>query len=838
MADSFDACSSDSAGVVIYVSPLGSDQNDGRCAEPGESFVGPLATLEAARDAIRSDRARGGTGPYEVQLRGGWYFLPQPFVLEPQDSGTEQADVVYRAYPGEKPILSGGVLLTGFRDAQVNGHDGWVCEALPPKPFSQLFVNGQRMLRPRTPRQGWSRMAGCDKQWVQGEGWYQGIDVFNYAEGDIDPTWRNIEDVEVIILKRWFDSHTKIKHIDPERRKVTLDREMIESPEEGGGEYARYWVENVYEHMDQPGDFYHDRALGKLYYLPRFADKPETAQVIAPQLNTLVSFQGDPFGEKVKHVRFEQLDFRHAEYACPPGDPGSIQAAFRVPGAITFQGAEHCTLYGCSVSQVAQYAVEFRLGCTQNQVIACHLHDLGAGGVKVNHERGCSTPAHEDAVRPLANPEYGLVVPKGEDADALPPQRLVISDCEIHDGGQIFLSAVGIYIGDSGGNRIVHNHIHRMNYSGISCGWTWTFDYDTRTTDNRIEGNYIHHINQEGFISDLAGIYTLGPSPGSVLRGNLIHDVSSAVYGDWGIYFDGTSSYIQAEGNAAFRCGYGAMFTNIARQVVARRNILINDQSPDNPAVVIGEDSGMLTAVLEDNVLVSDAPQVLLFETYQGHVRFGGNTYCNTHERYGFAARPFIGDMLSLEQWLNSDMASDESVGGYAITGTASGQLHLPNNAAFMDDTWRCILNELRTAGPRSAALPLVSYEQWPRETWPDKPILMPMFEFDFPFYTGLDSCVPQLQVPTGESLSGQVRVVNRGWVPVDDEIVIELEQPEQGELQGDVRTPVHLLPGEERVLNYKVSLTGPSERSLLWVRSSTDHAFHPVGLFLYPASG
>ena len=93
------------------------------------------------------------------------------------------------------------------------------------------------------------------------------------------------------------------------------------------------------------------------------------------------------------------------------------------------------------------------------------------------------------------------------------------------------MSAVGILSMHSFGNTLSHNHIYDLYYTGISCGWVWGYA-DSVSKNNRIEKNHIHDLGH-GLLSDMGGIYTLGVQPGTVLRGNLIHDVEKANYGGW-----------------------------------------------------------------------------------------------------------------------------------------------------------------------------------------------------------------------------------------------------------------------------------------------------------------
>ncbi len=809
--------------LTLTVAPDGDDR--GR---------GPLATLRGARDAIRATRAAGVRGPVTVLIRGGWYFLEEPFVLEPRDSGTADAPVVYRAAPGEQPIFSGGVRLSGFRETTIHGQPGWVADVPAGLAFTQLFVNGQRMRRTRLPRTGYYRIAESVAEPSKLDlDWESRVRQFRCRPGEFDAGWHRLQDVAVVVLNRWFESHARVAAYDPQTQLVTLDAHLLGGDADSDGRLVRYWIENVFEALTEPGQFYFDRAAGQLWYRPRFGDRLATAQVIAPRLTTLVELAGDPWGEPVRHIRFEQLEFRHTDYRYPVGEPGGVQAAFSLPGAITLRGATDCVFENCTVAQVAQYGIEFRLGCTRNRVVGCHLHDLGGGGVKINHDHGDRTPVHEDVIRLPAAPAAGVHVPADKDPRNLPRQAVTVSDCRIHDGGKIFPSAVGVWVGDSSGNRICHNEIWNFHYSGISCGWTWVYEFNVQCADNLIAGNHIHHLGQERLLSDLAGIYTLGPNPGTVLRGNLIHDVASDVYGDWGIYHDGSSAFILDEGNAAFRCGYGGWFSNAGRQNYVRRNVLLNTASPDNPAMCVGDDNATLTVTAEENIFVSAAPQVLLPAGFQGHVRFRGNWYANELGAIGAATRLDAHPVWSLAECEKRGWAAGERVLPHTITGLDTGALRLPpDSPLWAAPAWREVFDRLRAAGPRPPGA--ARSEQ----TEPPRPVLMPVLTVATALFTDESRRLyrPRFELPAGEPVAGSLRLINRGVVPAGGRCRIGFTAAEHGTVRGEVPFDFDLPPGAETTLAFTVELRPGVERALLRAELEQGDGFRPVGLFLYAA--
>ena len=138
-----------------------------------------------------------------------------------------------------------------------------------------------------------------------------------------------------------------------------------------------------------------------------------------------------------------------------------------------------------------------RSGCRNCTVRQCHIHDLGAGGVKMGES-------------------------KKEDPRVCAGDNIV-ENCFIHNGGHVHGGAVGVWVGASSNNVITHNEICDFWYSGVSVGWKWTTDLNG-TRNNRITYNHIHHVVQ--VLDDGGGIYCLGLQPQTLISNNCIHNVS------------------------------------------------------------------------------------------------------------------------------------------------------------------------------------------------------------------------------------------------------------------------------------------------------------------------
>jgi len=556
------------AGIELFVAVDGNDRWTGRLPAPNRGGTnGPFATVRAAQRAVRKLKAGHPLRrPVKVYLRGGRHELKAPLVLTPQDSGTPQegnwpwgisvprSPVVYCAYRNEQPVLSGGRRITGFKPQQLNGQTAWVATIPAVKQgrwyFRQLWVNGGRRPRPRLPKEGFflvDRLARGDQNKIDPHN--RGQSRFFFRKGDLK-RWQNLSDVELVVFSFWIDSHAWLRSVDERKRLVTLDRTTrTDLSGEWGEQGARYLVENVFEALQEPGQWYLDRPAGKLYYLPLPGERLDTVEVIAPRLSEIVRLEG------------RSLD----------------QAPV-----------------GCRVTHVGTYGIQCAEATEDVHIRRCRVTDLGAGGIKVWH--GCRT-TH-------------------------------IADCEIADGGHIFHAGVGVLIGQATGNRVVHNHIHDFDYTGVSVGWRWGYR-ESGGYGNLVEYNHIHHIGR-GQLSDLGGIYTLGIAPGTRLRYNLIHDISSRGYGGWGIYPDEGSSYLLIEYNIVYDTKTGSFHQHYGRENVVRNNIFAYSQNPQLHRSRLEEHVSFL---FERNIIIFDQGDLWHGEWSGERAVLQNNIYFNERRR-------------------------------------------------------------------------------------------------------------------------------------------------------------------------------------------------------------
>jgi hypothetical protein len=249
------------------------------------------------------------------------------------------------------------------------------------------------------------------------------------------------------------------------------------------------------------------------------------------------------------------------------------------------------------VEQVGGYAIDLAKGSRNCAVTHCELRELGAGGVRIGESRI-------------------------DQADADQVHGNTVADCRVHHYGQSYPGAVGLIMLQSANNRLVHNDIHDAPYTGISVGWTWGYK-ESPCKANLVEANHIHHLGGK-LLSDLGGVYLLGPQPGTVVRRNWIHDLSCFEYGAWGLYTDEGSSGITLEQNIVVSCEKAGFHQHYGRDNLVRGNLFIHC---GEGAVRRSREENHSSFRFVGNVVIGDQPRFLVSSFKNGHFLFEKNLY-------------------------------------------------------------------------------------------------------------------------------------------------------------------------------------------------------------------
>ena len=529
------------AQKTFHVSPAGSDKNQGTEAEP-------FKTIQRARDEVRKVNQEM-TGDIEVILHGGTYQISETLVFDHRDGGTGGHYVVYKAAAGATPTISGGKAISGW---QADAEGRW--KAACGEHFRQLYVNGKRAVRARSP----GDRATVSGMKLFGENGYRTTDA---AMAD----WRNPGDIEFCYYVEWCHTRCKVQSIvrDGSHAIVRMVQPhfMLARCKEGVQANLPNYIENALELLDEPGEWYLDRSDKVLYYKPLPGEKMNEVKVIAPLLEKLVELRG-LLDKPVEHIQFHGITFAHATWLRPSRiGLADVQANFvqhtlnridrsgtvnnvhnedlKSPANIVCRTGKHIRFERCTFAHLGGAGLDLEYGSSDNVVSGCRFHDISGTAIQVG---GIERSDHHPGDKRTTVRNNQIL-------------NNLIENCAVE-----YMGGLGVFVGYTDATVIAHNEIRNMPYSGISVGWGWgeedagggqtgyyqPYRYDTPSAakNNRIEANHIHHVQQK--LTDGGGIYTLGNMPGTIIRGNHLYDIGG---GPGGIYLDQGSGFIEISGN-------------------------------------------------------------------------------------------------------------------------------------------------------------------------------------------------------------------------------------------------------------------------------------------------
>lgn len=540
----------------VYVDPQrGADSADG-------SIHSPLRSLPQAVSMIHSRVAAGAT-EVRVWLRGGRHELAATLELPVLPSSVR---VSWRGYPGETATVSGARALTGWREAEIGGRRAWVAAA--PRDdsgvamFRSLFVNGASRPRPVFPRAMGPVLASHAKlqdlpntlpRFASGTPSEPQATSFTFTPGTLSATWRNQRDIDIVSFAAFYDERMPLARIGPGSASVRF------RPTPGGEGWRDryYYVDNVGEMLDQPGEWYLDRERGIVTYLPRDGEDLAGTEILLPQVTCLIRIAGT-LERPAANYMFEELTFAHCDWDYAPfkrNRQGQVtmhqQGGASVDGAVVLRSCRDIQFGQCHFTALGGFGLEALANCKGVAIRGCSFSDLGGGGIKASSET------------------------LGAGNDSYSTSSVSLTDTSVSYFGRVFHLSAGLLFQAVYDCEISHNEVHHGFYTGISCGWSWDLS-PSGVRNNLISFNHVHDVGL-GLMSDLGGIYTVGRQPGTEIRGNHVHDVSGYAVPHSGIYLDQGSALLTVAGNTVYANSEGIWAPNQSAGVDVFDNVVADN---------------------------------------------------------------------------------------------------------------------------------------------------------------------------------------------------------------------------------------------------------------------
>ena len=536
-----------SFALEFYVAPDGSNANPGTKDRP-------FAAIARARDAIRQIKA-AAKEPVTVYLRGGTYYLKDTVVFTAEDSGTIEAPVYYRAYDNEKPVISGALTL----NLKWRPYKDGIMQAKVVRPvFNQLFINGKRRHRARYPN------------------YNQNAKYFGGTAADaISPekvkTWANPVGAIVHGLQkqRWGSLHYLITAVEDNGQVKLQGGDQVNRGNTPANEMhtsARY-VENIFEELDETGEWYLDSKKGILYFIPPDGLDLAKARVEAVVLKQLFEFRGS-ISRPVRNIHLKGLTFTHTAHTFLQkyepllrGDWSIVRA-----GAVFMTGAVDCSVEDCFFDAVGGNGIFISNYNRRLSVAGCKFTDCCDNAVCLvgdfNAVRSASTWLNH-----IPDPPDKTVGPATENYPAL----CVIHNNLIHDIGLIGKQVAGVFISMASQITVSHNTIYHIPRAAICINdGTWgghviefndAFDMVRETGDHGPFNSWgrDRHWNtadyraKETGVSPARSLCQLDNYKTTIIRNNRFEHRGSH---SWGIDLDDGSSNYHLYNNLTLGCSF------------------------------------------------------------------------------------------------------------------------------------------------------------------------------------------------------------------------------------------------------------------------------------------
>ena len=394
--------------------------------------------------------------------------------------------------------------------------------------------------------------------------------------------------VEVESIGSFTDRYSPVQSISgnfitmqqPAWNNNTFGYDTLTSPFRAGPMY----LENAYEFLDSPGEWYLNPGTGALSYIPLSGQNMSSVDVELPVLQSLVDV-GGTYDAPAHNISFSGITFTGTSWLGPSSNQGYAdqQTGAYIAGNWSWPafGSCHsgCTQFEATRPSWSQMPAAVQVSAANtitfsgDQFVNLGQTALGIGNDANAHASGVGLGASSITVTgsTFTRTSAGAIVAGGVRADAHHPsdprmvnRDITISNNLVHDLGLDYRgisSFLPTYVTNA---TISHNEVYNMPYSGMAVGYGWGANdaggsndyanrglynyqprYSTATTaaNNQITGNYVHDVMQQ--MNDGGCIYTLSANPNGRISGNYCLRTN----GYFGLYFDEGSRYYTATSN-------------------------------------------------------------------------------------------------------------------------------------------------------------------------------------------------------------------------------------------------------------------------------------------------
>lgn len=524
-----------------------------------ETGTGDFLTLPEALAAVKAKEEQLQEKEAVYIVIQGIQHLREPLkITEEQLTGAYHPVFVEGA--DENSGFSGGMRITEFS----HWRDNIWCAKVPEVEFTRhLYIDGKSVRRPTTSFRKpfrWDVLEAEDYVFSNLPG--EEERKIMICNGSVDEPfevtdwsgiatthteiaeWKNIRDLEMVFEVGWVHRVVPIESVTP-----LPDGRLFIKPVEPAFRSARCadgmqiggcpsYIENVFELLGKPLEWYFDRKEQMLYVGFEAGDSPDNHEIVIPLVEQMVEVKGE-MDQQPCHLCFRNLRFMHTTWLFPQkyGVP-EIQANQmkfteipkelvlekpyeadyqKVIGAIRVLAARDVSFENCTFTALGTGALQYEFGTQDCRITGNHFYEIGGSAVSMGDfylERAHHPKDRREIVRGIE-----------------------VTNNHIHDTGRDFRGSVAITAGYVQDVTIAHNDIYDVPYSAISLGWGWG-DADIsvgpwRVTPwmepsvcmrNKIMNNHIHHCMM--LLCDGGAIYTLGCMTGTVISGNYIHESS------------------------------------------------------------------------------------------------------------------------------------------------------------------------------------------------------------------------------------------------------------------------------------------------------------------------